>query len=79
MKSFRYKTSLEYEEEDGINKLDYPTLTICSNSPVYHEHTFTDLPVHASVEEFKDFYLREISSVNYRYKNQPNLCFENEN
>jgi len=64
---YGYKTSLEYEEEDGISQLDYPTLTICRNSPVHHATTFQRLSLNATVDELKDFYLREISTVSYFY------------
>ena len=64
---YGYKTVIEYEEEDGLTKMEYPTVTICSNSPAFNEKSLKRFPVDVTIEEFKRFYIEELSSLNYRY------------
>ena len=64
---FGYQTVLEYENEDGDAHLNYPTITICTNSPVYSEKAYNNFPVNITLQEFKDFYKEILSSVGFLY------------
>ena len=68
---YGYKTVLEYEEEEGLTSLNFPTITICRNSPVFAEHTLHRFPIDVTLQEFKLFYKEELSSVSYNYNSSP--------
>lgn len=62
---FGYKTVLEYEMDESGMYLNFPTLTICSNSPVFTKKSYENFPVNVTLEEYKAFYLGELSSLSY--------------
>lgn len=64
---FGYQTVLEYENEDVGSHLNYPSITICSNSPVFSEVSYRNFPLNVTIKEFRLFYLEELSSVNYMH------------
>lgn len=67
LRDFGHKTELEYEIQDGGLNLSYPTITICTNSPAYTKDSFRNFPLNITEDEFKQFYLEELSSVNHIY------------
>lgn len=67
LQDFGHKTVLEHiDEENGIDT-NFPTITICGNSPAYSPESFNNFPLNLTIDEYKTFYLEEISTFNWRY------------
>ena len=64
---FGHKTVLEYEIQDGGINLNYPTITICGNSPVHGDKSHSRFPINITLDEFKLFYVELLSTLSYTY------------